>query len=63
MSARRRPAAEMTSPFDSPSPIFCTGIFQLSLTVQKLTECIDLAGNFAFGLKNLGFLEDFDPEI
>ena len=56
--ARWRPKAEMTSPFDSLTPILyrtSVEIFRLSLTVQKLFECISLAGNLAFRFQNLGF--------
>jgi hypothetical protein len=58
--------AEMTSPFDSPSPILyrlSVKIFRLSLNVQKLFECIDLAGNLASRFQNLGFWGCFDPEM
>ena len=54
-----RPKAKMTSPFDSPTPILYRAsveIFRISLTLQKLFECIDLAGNLAIGSQNLGFL-------
>ena len=37
-------------------------IFRLSLTVQKLFECIDLAGNLASRFQNLGFSGGFNPK-
>ena len=52
------PKAEMTSSFDYLTPILYRlsfEIFRLSLTVQKLFECIDLAGNLASRFQNLGF--------
>jgi hypothetical protein len=55
----------MTSPFDSPFSILCRrsfGIFLRSLTLQKLIECIDLAGNLAFGLQHFGFLGILAPK-
>ena len=68
LAARWRPRAKMTSPFDSPTPILSpilyrlsVGIFRLSLTVQKLFECIDLAGNLASRFQNYGFSVGFDP--
>ena len=64
LAARWRPKAKMTSSFDSPSPILyrrSVEIFCLSLTVQKLFECIDLAGNLASRFQNLGFSGGFDP--
>ena len=62
--ARWRPEPKMTSPFDSPTPILyrlSAEIFRLSLTVQKLFECIYLAGNLASRFQNLGFSGGFDP--
>ena len=48
MTARWRPKAEMTSPFDSSNPISLGRPLKvfvyLLITVQKLFECIDLAG-------------------
>ena len=64
LAARWRPTPKMTSPFDSPTPILyrlSVEIFRLSLTVQKLFECIDLAGNLASRFQNLGFSGGFDP--
>ena len=64
LAARWRPKHKMTLPFDSPTPILyrpSVEIFRLSLTVQKLFECIDLAGNLASRFQNLGFLRGFDP--
>ena len=64
MSARRRHATEITTPIDSPTQILyrrSVGIFRLSLAVKKLFECIDLAGNVAFGFQNLGFSGAFGP--
>jgi hypothetical protein len=46
LAARRRPAAKVTSPFDSPTPLLYrrpVENFRLSLTVQKLFKCVDLA--------------------
>ena len=63
LAAGWRDKAKMTSPFDSPTPILCSqfvGIFHLSLTVQKLFECIDMAGNLAFRFQNLGFWGSFN---
>ena len=65
LAARWRPKAEMASPFDSPTPTLYRAsveIFRLSLTVQKLFECIDLAGNLASRFQNLGFSGGFDPK-
>jgi hypothetical protein len=58
MAVRWRPTAVMASPFDFTTQILyrqSVEIFRLSLTVQKLFECTDLAGNFAFRFQNLGF--------
>jgi hypothetical protein len=58
MAAGRRPSAEMTLPFDSPTSTFrgqFLGIFRLYLTAQKFFQFTDLAGNVAFGFENLGF--------
>jgi hypothetical protein len=66
LAARWRPKERMTSPFESPTPIFyrlSIQIFRLSLTVQKLFGCIDLAGNLASRLQNLGVSGGFDPEM
>ena len=52
LTARLRPTAKMTSSFDSATPI----LFHLSLTVEKLFERIDLAGNSAYWFQYLGFL-------
>ena len=65
MAARWRPKPKMTLPFDSPTPILyrlCVEIFRLSLTVQKLFECIDLAGNLASRFQNLGFSGGLTPK-
>jgi hypothetical protein len=51
LAARWRPTAEITSPFDSSTLILywpSVKIFRLSLTIQKLFQCIDSAGNLAF---------------
>ena len=64
LAARWRPKAKMTSSFDSPTPILyrrSVENFSLSLTVQKLFECIDLAGNLASRFQTLGFSGGFDP--
>ena len=64
VAARWRPKPKMTAPFDSPTPTLyrhSVDIFRLSLTVQKLFECIDLAGNLASRLQNLEFSGGFDP--
>jgi hypothetical protein len=53
-TTRWRSTAEMTSSFDSPTPIlFRRSVenFRLSLTVQQLFVCIDLAVNLASGLQ------------
>ena len=66
MAARWRPKAEMTLSFDSLTPILYMAFvenFRLSVTVQKLFECIDLAGNLAFGLQKFDVFGGFDPEI
>ena len=66
LAARWRPKAKMMSPFDSPTPILyglSVENFRLSLTVQKLFECIDLAGNLALRFQNLGFSGSSDPEM
>jgi hypothetical protein len=67
LAARWRPKSDITSRLDSLTPILCRRsieMFSLSLTVQKLLECIDLAGNLAFRFQNLGFSGGFDdPEI
>jgi hypothetical protein len=50
LAARWRLEAEMNSRFNSPILILSRRsieIFRLSLTVQKLFQCIDLAGNLA----------------
>jgi hypothetical protein len=58
LAACWHPTAEMMSPFHSPTQ-FCLGgplkIF-VQLTVQKLFECSDLAGNLASRFQNLEFL-------
>ena len=64
LAARWRPKAKMMSQFDSPTQILyrlSVEIFRLSLTVQKLFESIDLAGNLASRFQNLGFSGGFDP--
>ena len=64
LAARWHPKEKITSPFDSPIPTLyrhSVEIFRLSLTVQKLFEGIDLAGNLAFRFQNLGFSGGFDP--
>ena len=64
MAARWRSKAKMMSPFDSPILILyrlSVEIFRLSLTVQKLFDCIDLAGNLASRSQNLGFSGGFWP--
>jgi hypothetical protein len=66
LAARWHPEAEMTSQFDSPAAILyrrSVEIFRSSLTVQKLFECIDLAGNLAIGFQNLAFSGNFDPQM
>ena len=63
LAARWRPKEKITSPFDSPTPTLyrlSVEIFRLSLTVQKLFECIDLAGNLALRFQNLGVSGGFD---
>ena len=58
LAVRWRPAAEMISPFDSTTPILHRRFVEnnrLSLTVQKIFGCIDLAGKMAFRFENLGF--------
>ena len=58
LAARCHPKAEVTSPFDSLTHILyrrSVGMFLLYLTVEKLFERIDLAGNPAFLFQNLGF--------
>ena len=65
LTARWRPKPKMTSPFDSPTPTLyrhSVDIFRLSLTVQKLFECIDLAGNLASRFQNLGFSGVLTPK-
>ena len=45
LAARWRPKEKIQSPFDSPPPTLyrlSVDIFRLSLTVQKLFECVDL---------------------
>ena len=64
MAARWRPIAKMMSPFDSPTQILyklSLEIFSLSLTVQKLFECIDLAGKFGILVPKFGILGGCDP--
>ena len=64
LAARWRRKEKITSPFDSPTPTLyrlSVEIFRLSLTVQKLFDCIYLAGNLAFRFQNLGLSGDFDP--
>jgi hypothetical protein len=66
LTARWRLKAKMTSAFDSPTQILyrlSIEIFRLSLTVQKLSVCISLAGNLASQFRNLGLLGDFDPKM
>jgi hypothetical protein len=65
LAARWRPRANMTSLFDSPTPILyrlSVEIFRLCLTVQQLFECIYLAGNLASGFHNLGFSGGLNPK-
>ena len=69
MAARWRPKPKMALPLDSPILyMLSVEIFRLSLTVQKLFECIDLAGNLASRFQNLGFSGlltpkcNFDPQ-
>ena len=60
LAARWRPKEKITFPFDSSTPTLyrlSVEIFRLSLTVQKLFECIYLASGF----QNLGFSGGFDP--
>jgi hypothetical protein len=50
------------------APDFVGGPLELcvkvsSLTVQAFVECINSAGNWAFGFQNFGFLIGFEPEI
>ena len=62
MAARWRPKEKITSPFDSPTPTLyrlSIEIFRLSLTVQKLFGCIDLAENLAFPVPIFGVFEGF----
>ena len=55
MDARWRPKEKMTSLFDSPTST-------ISLIVQKLFECIDLAGNLAPQFQNFGFSGVLTPK-
>ena len=62
--ARWRIKPKLTSPFDSPTPILyrlSVEIFRLSLTDQKLFECVVLAGNLTSRFLNLGFSGGYDP--
>jgi hypothetical protein len=67
LAARWHPTGEMTSPFDSTTPMLyrrSVEIFRLSLAVQKLFEYIDLDGNLASQFLNVGWvMESFDPEM
>jgi hypothetical protein len=66
LAARWRPKAKMTTPFESPAPIWyrlSVENFRLCLTVQKLLVCIYLTGNLASPFQNLGFSGAFDPEM
>jgi hypothetical protein len=62
LADRWRTMAELASLFDSSISIWCrafrrsVGNFCLFLAVQKLFECIHLAGNLAVGFHNVGFL-------
>ena len=65
LAARWRPKEKITSPFDSPIPNLyrlSVEIFRLSLIVQKLFVCIDLAGNLASPFQNVGFSGILTPK-
>ena len=65
LAARWRPKEKISSPFDSLTPTLYrhfAEIFRLSLTVQKLFECIYLAGNLASRFQNLEFSGVLTPK-
>jgi hypothetical protein len=66
LTARWHSKVNMTSPFDSSTPILCrrsVEMFCVSLIVEKLFVGIYLAGYVACWFQNLGSAVGFDPEM